>query len=230
MAIKNATGYNLTGAVAGSRGTLGVVVEVILRMTPLPRDRHVDAFVGDEPLTVWDAARTLSGRARAGGRLESSTITAVEVRADFGEAGAILVVESDGDASDDARSAAIVRLASDRLRRVSLSDFSLGLATRSVRLRAGFDPTLAIDRCAEILQCERARQHQGMVTLEATSGAIEVSIEGTATRANEARELYPELHPSSQSATLRSALKRAFDPDGLLRSTVPGSGSNEIES
>ena len=38
--VKCVTGYNLTGLLVGSEGTLGVISEIILKLIPLPQDRQ----------------------------------------------------------------------------------------------------------------------------------------------------------------------------------------------
>jgi glycolate oxidase FAD binding subunit len=53
--VKNVTGYDLHKAIAGSLGTLAVVVQVALKVRPLPRARRTLTFEGDLAL-----ARTLA--------------------------------------------------------------------------------------------------------------------------------------------------------------------------
>jgi glycolate oxidase FAD binding subunit len=45
--VKNVTGYDLHKAITGSLGTLAVVVQVALKVSPLPRVRRTLAFEGD---------------------------------------------------------------------------------------------------------------------------------------------------------------------------------------
>jgi glycolate oxidase FAD binding subunit len=48
--VKNVTGYDLHKLVAGSLGTLAVIVQVALKVRPLPRARRTLRFHGDLPL------------------------------------------------------------------------------------------------------------------------------------------------------------------------------------
>src|SRR5579884_1570806 len=61
MAIKNATGYNLSAMVAGSRGSLGVVLEVILRLVPMTSRRGLRSFTVTPGKRVWLAAQETTG-------------------------------------------------------------------------------------------------------------------------------------------------------------------------
>ena len=54
--VKNVTGYDLHKAVAGSLGTLTVVVQLALKVRPLPRARRTLAFDGDLSLAARLAA------------------------------------------------------------------------------------------------------------------------------------------------------------------------------
>ena len=54
--VKNVTGYDLHKAIAGSLGTLAVVVQVALKVRPLPRARRTLAFDGDLALASSLAA------------------------------------------------------------------------------------------------------------------------------------------------------------------------------
>jgi glycolate oxidase FAD binding subunit len=60
--VKNVTGYDLHKAVTGSLGTLAVVVQVALKVNPLPRVRRTLAFDGDLALAATLAA-TVPGAA-----------------------------------------------------------------------------------------------------------------------------------------------------------------------
>jgi glycolate oxidase len=103
--VKCATGYNLTGLMVGSEGTLGVFAEIILKLIPLPAHRKAMMAVFD---SLEKASETVA--AIIAGRivpatlefLDNFTIRAVE---DFSKAGlpkdaaAMLLVELDGHAA-----------------------------------------------------------------------------------------------------------------------------------
>ena len=55
--VKNVTGYDLHKAIAGSLGTLAVVVQVAVKVRPLPRARKTLTFEGDLALASTLAAR-----------------------------------------------------------------------------------------------------------------------------------------------------------------------------
>ena len=97
--VKCATGYNLTGLMVGSEGTLGVFAEIILKLIPLPAHRKAMMAVFD---SLEKASETVA--AIIAGRIvpatlefmDNFTIKAVE---DFSKAGlpkdaaAMLLVE-----------------------------------------------------------------------------------------------------------------------------------------
>jgi glycolate oxidase FAD binding subunit len=65
--VKNVTGYDLHKAIAGSLGTLAVVVQVAIKIRPLPRARRTLTFEGDVALAETFAA-TVPGAAAVLGR------------------------------------------------------------------------------------------------------------------------------------------------------------------
>jgi glycolate oxidase len=99
---EDAPGYDLTGLVVGSEGTFGVVTQVTVRLTRDPEGGRTFLGVFD---TVDEAAEAISGII-AGGivpaaleMLDHLMIQAVEAAFHFGfptEAGAILIIETDG--------------------------------------------------------------------------------------------------------------------------------------
>jgi glycolate oxidase FAD binding subunit len=72
--VKNVTGYDLHKAIAGSLGTLAVIVQVALKVRPLPRARRTLTFEGDVTLASAFAS-TVPGAAGVLARP-----TAVELR------------------------------------------------------------------------------------------------------------------------------------------------------
>jgi glycolate oxidase len=100
--VKCATGYNITGLMVGSEGTLGVLDQVILKLIPAPKARQAMVAVYD---TLEQASETVAGIISARivpatlEILDNFTIRAVE---DFSKAGlptdaaALLLIEVDG--------------------------------------------------------------------------------------------------------------------------------------
>ncbi|MCG6895003.1 MAG: glycolate oxidase subunit GlcD, partial [Desulfobacteraceae bacterium] len=100
--VKCATGYNLTGLMVGSEGTLGVFAEIILKLIPYPRHRKAMMAVFDgldqasETVAAVIAGRIVPATLEF---MDNFTIRAVE---DFSQAGlpvdaaAMLLVELDG--------------------------------------------------------------------------------------------------------------------------------------
>ncbi|HUG56082.1 MAG TPA: FAD-linked oxidase C-terminal domain-containing protein [Candidatus Limnocylindrales bacterium] len=104
-------GYDLVGAFVGSEGTLGIVTEITVKLTPLPEDRRtvLAAFP-----TMDDASETVSALIAAGivpsavELMDQLATEAVEAAVGAGyplDAGGILLAEVDGprDGLDDAR-------------------------------------------------------------------------------------------------------------------------------
>ena len=100
--VKCATGYNITGLMVGSEGTLGILDQVILKLIPAPKARQAMVAVYD---TIEQASETVAGIISARilpatlEILDNFTIRAVE---DFSRAGlpkdaaALLLIEVDG--------------------------------------------------------------------------------------------------------------------------------------
>ncbi len=100
--VKNVTGYNLTGLLTGSEGTLGIVTEITLKLLPLPAQKRT-ALVGFA--SIDDAARTVSAIVKAGvipatlEMMDNVTIRCVENKVQMGlptDVEAILLIEVDG--------------------------------------------------------------------------------------------------------------------------------------
>lgn len=103
--IKNVTGYNLTQLLVGSEGTLAVITEVILRLVPRPRGSRTALAVFPR---IQDAARMITTILGAGivpatiEIMDQASIRCVEEWQHAGlpvDAGAILIIEVDGEPS-----------------------------------------------------------------------------------------------------------------------------------
>jgi glycolate oxidase len=130
---KNATGYQLMQLFVGSEGTLGIVTEVILKLTPLPRAR-VTAVASFSRLTGASQAVSLimaSGILPA--TLELMDGTTINVVEDFLKAGlprqaeAMLLLEQDG--ADDAAARADVERMADTCRSLGAADVTVASST-----------------------------------------------------------------------------------------------------
>jgi glycolate oxidase len=131
-------GYDLVGTFVGSEGTLGLVTEITVKLTPLPEDKRT--LMAAFP-TMDEASETVSAIIAAGivpsaiEMMDQLAIQAVEAAVHAGyplDAGGILLLEVDGarDGLDDARArieeicrdhlASEVRVASSALERERL--------------------------------------------------------------------------------------------------------------
>jgi glycolate oxidase len=100
--VKCVTGYNLTGLLVGSEGTLGVISEIILKLIPLPQARQAmlatfgDIAKASETVAAIIAQRIVPATLEF---LDNFTIRAVDDYSHAGlpvEAAALLLIEVDG--------------------------------------------------------------------------------------------------------------------------------------
>lgn len=100
--VKCVTGYNLTGLMTGSEGTLGVIYEIILKLIPLPSHRKSMVAVFDETAKATETVAAIIAGKIVPATLEfmdNFTIRAVEKNSRAGlplDAAALLLVEVDG--------------------------------------------------------------------------------------------------------------------------------------
>jgi len=108
--IKNVTGYDLMHLICGSEGTLAVVTEITLRLLPRPK-YQADLLLPFPSLEAAVAASTAMLRERivpaAMEFMEGKAVLAaeefLEKRAPFGEAGAHLLIQLDGNDREQLR-------------------------------------------------------------------------------------------------------------------------------
>jgi glycolate oxidase len=100
--VKCATGYNLTGLLVGSEGTLGVFNKITLKLIPLPVHRKAMMAVFDDLGKASETVRAIIASRIVPATLElmdNFTIRAVEEDSKVGlplDAGALLLIEVDG--------------------------------------------------------------------------------------------------------------------------------------
>jgi glycolate oxidase len=101
-AIKNVVGYDLTSLFVGSEGTLGVITEALLRLTPVPQ--YVRTARAEFP-ALEDAPRTVNAILHTGvvpatlELMDETAITCIEEAMGLGlplDVEAILIIETDG--------------------------------------------------------------------------------------------------------------------------------------
>ena len=98
---KDATGYDLTHLIVGSEGTLALIVEATLRLVPRPvRQATLRAFYRDASAAA-DAVSRLMRQPQTPEMLEFMDARAIELLrrngSDVPDAGAMLLIEADGD-------------------------------------------------------------------------------------------------------------------------------------
>jgi len=98
---KDATGYDLTHLLVGSEGTLAVIVEATLKLTPLPVAQAGLRVLYRDADAAAQAVSRLMGQPVVPTRLEFMDARSLQLLrgngADVPEAGAMLLIEADGD-------------------------------------------------------------------------------------------------------------------------------------
>jgi D-lactate dehydrogenase (quinone) len=101
---KGATGYDLQRLLVGSEGTLALIVEATLRLTPLPSQRRVVRALYHDVASAAQGVARLMAQAVTPSMLEFMDGDCVRLARDVGgadlppDAGALLMIEADGDA------------------------------------------------------------------------------------------------------------------------------------
>ena len=105
-AALDAPGYDLTALINGSEGMLGIVVEVLVRLLPLPERRQVVLAAFDSVAAAADAVGTVLAAGIVPAGLEMMDRLAIRAAEDFVHAGyptdceALLLCELDGSAAE----------------------------------------------------------------------------------------------------------------------------------
>ncbi len=235
LAIKNATGFNLTGTVAGSRGLFAVILELNLRLVPRPGQRVVRRYRATSASDVWLAAETLRSawRERAQGATPNVYPAAIEVCAPLSGGPAELQVETETAAASDAGWPAVSTLDAGLLPADEGGPWPRFDPTpyRST-VRVAVEPS-KLKQTVDALQARRGGDAPGgLMVAEVTGGALEIYVDSAGEAAICADGIEDRQHLESESAAngrpaFFRRLKAAFDPFDLLRANV-SSGSNGL--
>jgi glycolate oxidase FAD binding subunit len=208
--VKNVTGYDIHRLVTGSLGTLGVVVQVALKVRPLPQARRTLVYAGDGGLDL--GRRLLAAAPQAAAVLAASD--RVEVRL---EGWAAEVEELTSAARTVPAEPYVVEEASFPVRPVDDAPVVVEAAV----------PPSAIDRVVDGLRDWTALIGVGLVWLR-LAASDEVTLATIRERAVAAGGIAPVIRgpgglgevtlPASE---VHRRLKRSFDPSGIL---APGRG------
>lgn len=112
--VKCATGYNFTGLMTGSEGTLGIIDELILKLIPFPKSRKSMMVVYNTMVQASEAVAGIIASHVVPATLEildNFTIRAVEAYSSAGlpvDAAALLLIEVDGHPAEVEDDAALV--------------------------------------------------------------------------------------------------------------------------
>jgi D-lactate dehydrogenase len=102
---KSAVGYDLTRLLIGSEGTLAIVTEATLKLTPLPETRRTLQAVYRDVRAATEAVTRIMAQPVTPCALEFMDASAIEMIRDYSEAalptgaGALLMIEVDGQAA-----------------------------------------------------------------------------------------------------------------------------------
>jgi glycolate oxidase FAD binding subunit len=189
--IKNVAGYDLAKLVAGSWGTLGVILEVAVRLQPIPRARATSVF---EPANADELGRRVLELSHAPLELESLDVRREDRR------GTVLARFAGLRAADRAREAGGRLVEDDDQLWARQRDEQAG-AVRASALQTDW-PRLCrtADRAGGTLV---GRAGLGLAWFSGADGAV-------------VREAFPERQTSPVEAELRRRVRSRFDVHGAL--------------
>ncbi|MDH5822377.1 FAD-linked oxidase C-terminal domain-containing protein [Luteimonas sp. RD2P54] len=101
---KDATGYDLTHLIVGSEGTLALIVEATLKLAPVPAARASLRALYDDATAAAAAVARIMAQPATPAMLEFMDAASIRLAREVGgakiaEAGALLLIEADGDAA-----------------------------------------------------------------------------------------------------------------------------------
>jgi D-lactate dehydrogenase len=101
---KDATGYDLTHLIVGSEGTLALIVDATLKLAPLPQQRASLRALYTDVASAAAAVSRIMAQPTTPAMLEFMDAACIKLARDIGgadipDAGALLMIEADGDAA-----------------------------------------------------------------------------------------------------------------------------------
>lgn len=101
---KDATGYDLTHLIVGSEGTLALIVDATLKLAPLPQQRASLRALYADVASAAAAVSRIMAQPTTPAMLEFMDAACIKLARDIGgadipDAGALLMIEADGDAA-----------------------------------------------------------------------------------------------------------------------------------
>lgn len=226
--IKDVTGYNLTQLFTGSEGTLGVITEITLKLIPLPQAKRAMRVAFNN---IENAAKAVSAIMTSGvvpsimEFQEQTLIRAVEDYTHAGlpvDAGAMLLIEVDGDVSTLKPQVEVIRRVCEQL---GMVDFhvaetaeeaeQLWVARRSglpalarvAKGRLGGDPAVPINKLAQAVHMlfEVGKKHGIKVSCQGHARATATFIRTSSSTQMKKRKQPPRPVPSSITKSSRWA-------------------------
>lgn len=232
--VKCATGYNLTGLMVGSEGTLGVFSEITLKLIPLPKHRKAmmavfpDMLSASETVAAIIAARIVPVTLEF---LDNFTIRAVEAFSKVGlpvDAAALLLIEVDGhpaQVEEDAAKveelckkmgAASVRVAKDDAER----DRVWAARRAALSALAKLKPTLVLEDAT--VPRSRIPDMVRAISDIAAENRIEIGTFGHAGDGNLHPTILTDKRDKEEWARVEKAIEEIFDKALAMGGTLSG--------
>ena len=231
---KGATGYDLQRLLVGSEGTLALIVEASLRLTPAPKSRRALRAIYRDVSAAAQAVARLMAQPITPSMLEFMDAHAVRLARDVGgadlppDAGALLMIEADGDAQTLPHDVEALMHAADGDGLVSLDDAADEAARERLwAARKALSPslrTLAPGKINEDVVVPVSRIPQLVDGVQALSREFDLPIVCFGHAGNGNLHVNLLYHPddTAESARAHAAMARVFALALSLGGTLSG--------
>ncbi|HEY1140805.1 MAG TPA: FAD-linked oxidase C-terminal domain-containing protein [Lysobacter sp.] len=231
---KGATGYDLQRLLVGSEGTLALIVEATLRLTPLPSQRRVVRALYRDVASAAQGVARLMAQAVTPSMLEFMDGDCVRLAREVGgadlapDAGALLMIEADGDAETLPHAVEALMRAAEGDGLVSLDDAADETAREQLwSARKALSPalrTLAAGKINEdvVVPVSRIPQLVDGVRLLAEEFALPIVSFGHAGNGNLHVNILYDPADAAQVERAQAALARVFALTLSLGGTLSG--------